>query len=245
MSIAVIGGTGLCDWDGAEILREEEADTPYGSPSAPLRKMRYRGADFYFLPRHGDGHRYPPHKINYRANIWALHAAGVRQIIAVNAVGGIADNCTTGALVLADQVLDYSYGREHTFYDGSDGRVDHIDFGYPYNHSLRSLLLAAAQSLTQPIVTKATYACTQGPRLETAAEVVKLKRDGADVVGMTGMPEAALARELDVDYAALCLVVNPAAGLSAEPITMDDIQRVIDSGMSSVKALLAQALSAG
>ena len=245
MSIAVIGGTGLCDWDGAEVLSQEEVETPYGSASAPLRKMRYQGADFYFLPRHGDGHRYPPHKINYRANIWALHAAGVRQIIAVNAVGGIADNCSTGALVLADQVLDYSYGREHTFYDGADGRVDHIDFGYPYSQELRGLLMAAAQTLSQPLVAEATYACTQGPRLETAAEVVKLKRDGADVVGMTGMPEAALARELGVDYAALCLVVNPAAGLSAEPITMDDIQRVIDSGMSSVKALLGQALSAG
>lgn len=245
MTIAVIGGTGLCDWQGAELVASELIETPYGAPSAPMRQMQFAGAEFYFLPRHGDGHRFPPHKINYRANIWALHHVGVRQVMAVNAVGGIAEQCGTGALVLADQIIDYSYGREHSFYDGTDGRLDHIEFGSPYSDSLRTRLIAAAASLAEPLLDRATYACTQGPRLETAAEVQKLKRDGADVVGMTGMPEAALARELGLEYAALCLVVNPAAGLSDEPITMADIQRVIDAGMHSVKQLLAAAISAG
>lgn len=244
MTIAVIGGTGLCDWEGAELLASQVVDTPYGDPSAPLRHMRFADAEFYFLPRHGDGHRFPPHKINYRANIWALHHLGVQEVIAVNAVGGIAEHCGTGALVLADQIIDYSHGREHTFYDGSDGRLDHIEFGSPYSEKLRERLIRAAAGQTEPLIEQATYACTQGPRLETAAEVQKLKRDGGDVVGMTGMPEAALARELGLDYAALCLVVNPAAGLSDEPITMQDIQRVIDAGMNSVKQLLARAISA-
>ena len=244
MTIAVIGGTGLCDWDGAEIVAEKQIATPYGDASAALRKMRFAGAEFYFLPRHGDGHRFPPHKINYRANIWALHQAGVQSVIAVNAVGGISEHCSTGALVLASQIIDYSYGREHTFYDGTDGRLDHIEFGSPYSEKLRSRLMTAASALSEPLQGQATYACTQGPRLETAAEVQKLMRDGADVVGMTGMPEAALARELGLDYAALCLVVNPAAGLSDEPITMEDIQRVIDAGMHAVKRLLASAISA-
>lgn len=245
MTIAVIGGTGLCDWEGAEVLTDKVVDTPYGEASAALRHMRFAGAEFYFLPRHGDGHRYPPHKINYRANMWALHHVGVREVIAVNAVGGISEYCGTGALVLADQIIDYSYGREHSYYDGTDGRLDHIEFGSPYSETLRTRLIAAAASLGEPLLQRATYACTQGPRLETAAEVQRLKRDGADVVGMTGMPEAALARELGVDYAAVCLVVNPAAGLSDEPITMADIQRVIDAGMNSVKQLLAAAISAG
>lgn len=243
MTIAVIGGTGLCDWDGAEVLSSTVVSTPYGEASAPLRLMRFSGTEFYFLPRHGDGHRFPPHKINYRANIRALHQAGVREVIAVNAVGGVSEHCGTGALVLADQIIDYSYGREHTYYDGADGRLDHIEFGAPYSEKLRELIIAAAAAQGEPLIEQATYACTQGPRLETAAEVQKLKRDGADVVGMTGMPEAALARELGLDYAALCLVVNPAAGLSDEPITMADIQRVIDAGMHSVKDLLARTIS--
>ncbi|MFT5577046.1 MAG: 5'-methylthioinosine phosphorylase [Bermanella sp.] len=244
MTIAVIGGTGLCDWEGAEHLTTRVLDTPYGEPSAPLRQMRFAGAEFYFLPRHGDGHRVPPHKINYRANIWALHHAGVDEVMAVNAVGGIADCCGTGALVLADQIIDYSHGREHTYYDGTDGRLDHIEFGSPYSERVRERLIRAAEGLAQPLVEQATYACTQGPRLESAAEIQKLKCDGADVVGMTGMPEAALARELGLNYAALCLVVNPAAGLSKEPITMQDIKRAIDTGMSLVKQLLARAISA-
>ncbi len=245
MTIAVIGGTGLCDWQGAEVLSETVIDTPYGEASAALRQIRFEGADFYFLPRHGDGHRFPPHKINYRANIWALHHVGVSNIIAVNAVGGIGEQCTTGALVLTDQIIDYSYGREHTYYDGVDGRLDHIEFAFPYSASLRTKLIAAAASLGEPLVETATYACTQGPRLETVGEIRKLKGDGADVVGMTGMPEAALARELGLEYAALCLVVNPAAGLSDQPITMEDIQRVIDEGMTAVMQLLARVISAG
>ena len=242
--IAIIGGTGLCDWDGAEQTGSDIVATPYGEASAPLRRMRYQGSEFVFLPRHGDGHRFPPHKINYRANIWALQARGIRQVIAVNAVGGIHPSCGTGALVVPDQIIDYSYGREHTFYDGSDGELDHVDMGEPYSTALRQRILAAGQQLAMTLVDGGVYACTQGPRLETAAEVQRLQRDGADLVGMTAMPEAGLAREQGLDYASLCLVVNPAAGLSSEPITMADIQKVIDSGMQAVKQVLAQAVSA-
>ncbi len=242
-TVAIIGGTGLCDWDGAEVLISKAVDTPYGETSAPLREMRYGDSRFYFLPRHGDGHRFPPHKINYRANIFALQQVGVKRVYAVNAVGGITPHCGTGALVIPDQIIDYSWGREHTFYDGADGRLDHVDFGEPYSDSLRSQLIKAAAALQLSVVENGCYACTQGPRLETAAEVQKLLREGADVVGMTGMPEAALAREAGLDYASLCLVVNPAAGLSDEPITMADIQKVIDAGMQTVKTLLAAAVS--
>lgn len=244
MNVAVIGGTGLCDWSGAELVSERDIKTPYGDSSARLRQIRYRDAEFCFLPRHGDGHRLPPHKINYRANIWALKQVGIQSVLAVNAVGGIRDDCGSGVIVLPDQIIDYSYGREHSFYDGGDGNLDHIDFGEPFCPLLREQLMAAAGRLSQPLVTGATYACTQGPRLETAAEVRRLARDGADVVGMTMMPEAALARELGLKYASVCLVVNPAAGLSPEPITMADIERVIAAGMTSVKQLLAQTISA-
>nr|WP_221200423.1 S-methyl-5'-thioinosine phosphorylase [Litorivivens lipolytica] len=242
--IAIIGGTGLCDWQGAEHISSEPIETPYGEASAPLRRMRYQGSEFVFLPRHGDGHKFPPHKINYRANIWGLKSLGISQVIAVNAVGGIHPDCGTGALVVPDQIIDYSYGREHTFYDGSDGRLDHVDLGEPYSMALRRRILAAGQSEGVALVDGGVYACTQGPRLETAAEIQRLKRDGADLVGMTAMPEAGLAREAGLDYASLCLVVNPAAGLSSEPITMDDIQKVIDSGMQTVKQVLATAVSA-
>ncbi len=242
--IAIIGGTGLCDWEGAETIASQAIPTPYGEASAALRRMRYRGSEFVFLPRHGDGHRLPPHKINYRANIWALESMGIRKVIAVNAVGGIHPDCGTGALVVPDQIIDYSYGREHTFYDGSDGGLDHVDFGEPYSTGLRRCILAAGQKLAMPLVDGGVYACTQGPRLESAAEVQRLQRDGADLVGMTAMPEAGLARELALEYASLCLVVNPAAGLSSEPITMADIQKVIDSGMQAVKQVLAAAVSA-
>lgn len=241
-TIAVIGGTGLCDWPGAELLDTREVDTAYGAPSAPIHQMRYKGAEFLFLPRHGVGHSLPPHAINYRANIQALKDAGAGEIIAVNAVGGISERFVAGVIALPEQINDYTWGREHTFYDGRDGNVQHIDFSYPYCEELRLRLCAAAQTADIDVEPYGTYAVTQGPRLETAAEIQRLARDGNDMVGMTAMPEAALAREAGLDYASVCLVVNPGAGLSDTLITMEDIQAVIDTGMLQVKSLLAQCI---
>ena len=241
--IAVIGGTGLCDWPGAHMLSSEAVSTPYGEPSAPVQHMEYQGAEFLFLPRHGVGHSLPPHAINYRANIHALKAVGAGEVIAVNAVGGISERFVAGVIALPEQINDYTWGREHTFYDGRDGKVEHVAFSYPYCEELRLRLCAAAQEADIDIEPYGTYAVTQGPRLETAAEIRRLARDGNDMVGMTAMPEAALAREAGLDYASVCLVVNPGAGLSDTLITMEDIQAVIDTGMLQVKSLLSHAIA--
>lgn len=242
--LAIIGGTGLNSFVQGEVIATPT--TPFGDVSGELVSGAIAGSgqqhNFVFLARHGSPHKIPPHLINYRANIWALKQAGVKRIIAVNAVGGIRADLVAGSLVVPDQIVDYSYGREHTFFDGTDYPLDHIDLSYPYSEALRQALLTTAQGLAYPIVNGAVYAATQGPRLETAAEINRLERDGCDIVGMTAMPEAALARESGMDYASLCLVVNPAAGRSAELITMEQINAVIDTGMEQVKALLTTAI---
>lgn len=241
--LAVIGGTGLDQLDSLHISRRERLTTPYGEPSAPLSYGKLRGHDLIFLPRHGDAHHLPPHKINYRANLWAIQQAGAEQIIAIAAVGGISTQMAPGTLALPDQIIDYTYGREHTFFDGqhsnADGQqVEHIDFTRPYCETLRQRLLVAARTGNIKLTAQAVYGATQGPRLESSAEIRRMARDGCDVVGMTGMPEAALARELGLCYAACAVVVNWAAGLTAEPITMDEIGRHLLTGMAQVKQLL-------
>ncbi|CAA0108363.1 S-methyl-5'-thioinosine phosphorylase [Zhongshania aliphaticivorans] len=243
-TIAVIGGTGLCDWPGAEVLDETVVETPYGAPSAHLQRIRYEGAEFLFLARHGKGHQIPPHAINYRANIDALKKAGVGALVAVNAVGGISERFVTGVIAIPNQINDYTWGREHTFFDGSNGKVEHIDFSYPYSQDLRSRLANAAVDADIAFEDYGVYAVTQGPRLETASEISRLARDGNDIVGMTAMPEASLAREAGIEYASIALVVNPGAGLSDNIITMEDIQTVIDTGMLQVKSILAQCIAA-
>ena len=241
--LAVIGGTGLDQLDSLHISRRETLTTPYGEPSAPLSYGELNGHALIFLPRHGDAHHLPPHQINYRANLWALQQAGAEQIIAIAAVGGISAQMAPGSLALPDQIIDYTYGREHTFFDGqhttADGlQVEHIDFTQPYCETLRQRLLAAAHTSNIDLTAQAVYGATQGPRLESSAEIRRMARDGCDVVGMTGMPEAALARELGLCYAACAVVVNWAAGLTAEPITMDEISRHLVTGMAQVKQLL-------
>ena len=243
-TIAVIGGTGLCDWPGAEVLDETAVETPYGAASALLQRIRYEGAEFLFLARHGKGHQIPPHAINYRANIDALKRAGVDALVAVNAVGGISERFVTGVIAIPNQINDYTWGREHTFFDGSNGKVEHIDFSYPYSQDLRSRLANAAVDADIAFEDYGVYAVTQGPRLETASEISRLARDGNDIVGMTAMPEASLAREAGIEYASIALVVNPGAGLSDNIITMEDIQTVIDTGMLQVKSILAQCIAA-
>ncbi len=239
-SIAVIGGTGLSEFLQGESLAV--TSTPYGELATPLMVSDIAGKAVAFLPRHGSPHRIPPDRINYRANLWALQAIGVRKIIAVNAVGGINPELAAGTLVIPDQLIDYTYGRQQSFYDGSSDRLEHIDFSYPFSNELGKVLESAAADCQLKLTRGGVYAVTQGPRLETAAEIQRLGRDGCDIVGMTAMPEAALARELEIDYASLSLVVNPAAGLGDELITMEDIHAVTGEGMIAIKAILQAAI---
>ncbi|MDY0050389.1 MAG: S-methyl-5'-thioinosine phosphorylase, partial [Halothiobacillaceae bacterium] len=210
--LAIIGGTGLSKLKNLEFLRHQVVSTPYGEPSGPLSIGRLGGCEVVFLPRHGYNHRIPPHQINYRANLWALREVGVRHVLAVAAVGGITPRMSPATLVIPDQIIDYTYGRAHTFFEGELDEVTHIDFTFPYDADLRELLLRSARAAEVSVVESGVYAATQGPRLETAAEIRRLEGDGCDIVGMTGMPEAALARELGLKYACCAVVANWAAG---------------------------------
>jgi 5'-methylthioinosine phosphorylase len=241
-AVAIIGGSGLAKLADLEITREEVVRTPYGEPSGPIVRGRLHGEDVVFLPRHGSGHTIPPHRVNYRANIWALKETGVRRIIAVAAVGGIADRLRASDLVLPDQIIDYTYGRAHTFFDGGDKPVMHVDFTFPYCADMRRLLIEAAHRAGIAVAETGTYGATQGPRFESAAEIRRMERDGADVVGMTGMPEAALARELDMRYAAIAVVVNRAAGKEESIISLKEIETHLEAGMIKVRRLLESAI---
>jgi len=240
--LAIIGGTGINDLEGLEILGEHCVDTPFGETSRPIQEGRFEGATVYFLQRHGSPKAIPPHLINYRANIWALNSLDIGGIVAINAVGGIGEDMRTGRLVIPDQVIDYTWGREHTFDNGADGSLMHIDFSDPYDRELRLALLSAADEARVAHEPAGVHGITQGPRLETAAEVQRMARDGCDVVGMTGMPEAALARELDVPYASVCMVVNPAAGLGDMPLTLEMMREILNREAAVVRNLLASLL---
>jgi len=241
-TLAVIGGSGLSELDGLSQCEEISLETPYGRPSAPVVRGRYAGREVLFLARHGRPHRIPPHQINYRANLWALQQAGAQAVIAVNAVGGIHAAMGTGHFCVPDQLVDYSWGRVQTFFEGDLEQVTHIDFTEPYAADLRAPLIRALQAEGCSFSASGVYACTQGPRLETAAEILRLQRDGCDIVGMTGMPEAALARELGLSYACLALVVNPAAGKAAGPISMAEMEIAMHAGMRQARMVLARLL---
>ena len=238
--LGIIGGTGLTQLANLEVTRRQIVRTPFGDPSGALTFGRLNRCDVVFLARHGYGHTIPPHEVNYRANIWALHAQGAGPIVSVASVGGIRADLLPGALAIPHQVLDYTWGRRHTFFDGPDQPVTHVDFTHPYCETLRARLRDAAAAAGQPIVNDGVYAATQGPRLESAAEINRLERDGADMVGMTGMPEAALAREIGLRYAVLAVVVNHAAGRgdSSEAIHLDQINAVLKASMLKVRLLL-------
>lgn len=238
MKVAVIGGTGLSVLGGVHWSGEESLETEYGIPSAPLKTGQAGDLDLVFLPRHGSNHRLAPHLINYRANISALKTIGVTHIIAVNAVGGLSPHLPPESVAIPNQIIDYSYGREMTFFDGVSAPLQHIDFTEPYSESLRQRLLSAAKAESVICAGGGVYGSTQGPRLETAAEIKRLQRDGCDLVGMTGMPEAALAKELNLQYASICLVVNWGAGMTDQPITMNQINESVDVGMGKVKRIL-------
>ncbi|NLY12398.1 MAG: S-methyl-5'-thioinosine phosphorylase [Gammaproteobacteria bacterium] len=240
---AIIGGTGLTQLEGLTIRDASFIETPYGAPSAEILRGEYVGREVLFLARHGHPHRIPPHEVNYRANLWALRQAGATHVIAINAVGGITDNLKTGCFCIPDQIIDYTSGREHTLYEGELDHVTHVDFSYPYDEALRKRLIAAVAACGYNCSNSGVYGCTQGPRLETAAEITRMERDGCDIVGMTGMPETVLARELGLSYACLALVVNPAAGKSTGVITMTQIDAALNVGMSKAKIILARLLS--
>ena len=240
--LAIIGGSGLTELDGLEIIDQKALTTPYGGPSAKYITGRLAGKQVIFLARHGNPHTIAPHKINYRANIWGLKQLGVNNIIAVAAVGGITENMPPRRIVIPDQLIDYSYGRKHTFFEDDLEHVTHIDFTSPYTKSLRQHLINAAATLNLAITAHGVYGCTQGPRLETAAEIMRMQRDGCDLVGMTGMPEAALAHELGIDYATCAVVANWAAGKTDGKITMEEIFKHLDAGMADLKKLLTQYL---
>jgi 5'-methylthioinosine phosphorylase len=252
--LAIIGGSGLDQFTGLTIEQEELVDTPYQVRPVKVLLGRLGNSDMRvaFLPRHGEDHAVPPHQINYRANLFALHSLGVTGVIAVNAVGGITAQAGPGVILVPDQIIDYTWGREHTFFDGSRAATDspdqfsatvaHIDFSEPYDSELRVRLLNAAQALQIAVVDGATYAATQGPRLETPAEIRRLQQDGCHLVGMTGMPEAALAREIGLAYACIALSVNWAAGVSSELITMDSIRKVLAQGMGRIQQIVLQAV---
>jgi 5'-methylthioadenosine phosphorylase len=240
--IAVIGGSGLTQLANLEITRRQIVRTPYGEPAGPLTFGRVGDREIVFLARHGYGHTLAPHEVNYRANLWAIHAQKVTHVIAIATVGGIAAELGAGTLAVPDQIIDYTWGRPSTYFEGAEQPVTHIDFTEPYDQPTRALALAAAKAAGVAMLDGGTYGATQGPRLETRAEIDRMDRDGATMVGMTGMPEAALARELKLPYAAIAVVVNPAAGRgeSAHAVAMEGIAKVIEDSMAKVRRIVAE-----
>lgn len=238
--LAIIGGTGLTQLPSLEIENREIVHTPFGEPSGPLTRGKLAGKEVMFLPRHGYGHTIPPHKINYRANLWALKEAGAKNILAVAAVGGIRGDMLPSQLVVPDQIIDYTYSRVSSYFEEGLQHVTHIDFTFPYSETLRAKIIASAKAAKVKIIDGACYGATQGPRLETAAEINRMENDGCDIVGMTGMPESSLARELEIEYATCAVVANRAAGRGEGEITMKDIEKYLAQGMANVAKLLTQ-----
>lgn len=240
---AIIGGSGLAKLAALSTPRREVVRTPWGDPSGPITFGQLDGIEVAFLARHGYGHTIVPHEINYRANLWALKQIGADGVLSVATVGGISAHMGPGTLAVPDQIIDYTHGRRNTYFEGADQPVTHIDFTNPYDEVLRQLLLSSASPIAG-LVRRGVYGCTQGPRLETAAEIVRMERDGCDMVGMTGMPEAALARELDLPYATLAVSANHAAGRgdSRDAIDLEAIGKVLEAAMSKAVAVISAAV---
>jgi 5'-methylthioinosine phosphorylase len=240
--LAIIGGSGLYSLgEDFQLGDQLPQQTPYGETSAAPLLGSWQDMELVFLPRHGEGHSVPPHAVNYRANLWSLKQAGVSRLIAVNAVGGISADMAPRSLAVPRQLIDYSSGREHSFFDGRDGRVQHVDFSEPYSAGLRASLLQAGTQLGLSLLDAGTYGCTNGPRFETAAEIERMRRDGCSMVGMTGMPEAGLARELEIEYACVAMSVNWAAGVAQGDISMAEIMTNLEHGVAALRPLLLAA----
>ncbi|MEX2132064.1 MAG: S-methyl-5'-thioinosine phosphorylase [Pseudohongiellaceae bacterium] len=246
--LAIIGGTGLGQLEGFGVPHSQLIKSRFQDEPVQLTLFDSKDGRLAFLPRHGAGHRLPPHLINYRANIRALHDLGVTDIIAVNAVGGIHSHLGPGSVAIPEQLIDYSYARATSFFAADAAPLMHVDFTHPYSNEIRQLLLHAVAAVNEAadepvsVLNHGVYACTEGPRLETAAEIQRLKRDGCDMVGMTGMPEAVLARELGLRYGCLALSVNWGAGLGLDPLTLESMQEVIQQGMGFIRQVLLQSV---
>ncbi len=242
--LAIIGGSGLTQLANLEIACREWIATPYGEPSAAVTRGRMRGHEVLFLARHGDTHTFAPHEVNYRANVWALHSLGAKDVVAVNTVGGIDARLGPGALVVPDQIIDYTHGRKQTYFEGAGQPVTHVDFTHPFCQALRARLLQAVRAAGESALAGGVYAAVQGPRLESKAEIDRLERDGATMVGMTGMPEAGLARELGLCYAMMGVSANHAAGRgdSRQAIDLEQIMRVVEGAMQRVRRILEKLL---
>jgi len=238
--LAVIGGSGLAQLASLEVTGRRAVRTPYGEPSGAITHGTIRGRRAMFLARHGYGHTIPPHEINYRANLWALREEGAKSVVSVASVGGVRHDLGPGVLCVPHQIIDYTWGRHSTYFEGGDVSVTHIDFTHPYSDGLRQQIMTAARAAGEAVVDGGVYAATQGPRLETAAEIDRLERDGVDMVGMTGMPEAALARELQLEYAAIAVVVNHAAGRadSKDGIAMDQFEAVLAATIDRARRVI-------
>ena len=244
LALAVIGGSGLYALPGFETSESFVADTPYGPASGPVRLGLLHGERVAFLARHGEGHSLPPHRVNYRANIRALQQLAPRRVLAINTVGGITERAPPRALVLPDQIIDYTHGRASSFWDEA-GHMLHAELGEPYSPSVRAAVLAAARRANVDVVDGGCYGATQGPRFESKAEIARMRRDGCDLVGMTGMPEAALAREAGLEYACLAPVANWAAGAGdGKDITLDDVFANLAATNALLPALLRELLAA-
>ena len=245
IELAIIGGTGLYRFPGLEDIERDHVDTPYGAASGDVVIGAIGGRRVAFLARHGEGHSVAPHRVNYRANVWALHRLGARRIVGINAVGGIRSDMAPRAIAVPDQIIDYTSGRTTSYCDVDGAEVKHIDFSEPYSAPLRAALLGAARDVGIAVIDGGCYGTTQGPRLETRAEIARMRRDGCDLVGMTGMPEAALARELECEYACLALVANWAAGCGDEAeISLPEIFANLEAATADVPKIVSALLSA-
>ncbi len=246
LDLAIIGGTGLYALADLQDVETHQPVTRYGAPSGPIRIGMLGGKRVGFLARHGEGHSVPPHRINYRANLAALKAVGAQRVLALNTVGGITGRFAPRALGCPDQLIDYTSGRISTLCEEAGSDVLHVDFGDPYTPTLRNQIVRAAASAGVAIVDGGCYGATQGPRLETKAEIARMRRDGCDLVGMTGMPEAGLARELGLDYACLAIVANWAAGAGPDPdeqITFDEVLANVEAASAGLRLLLSALLA--
>jgi 5'-methylthioadenosine phosphorylase len=234
--IAIIGGTGVYDPGILNDIQEEIVATPFGKVRALIGK--YQDREVVFVPRHGEKHSVPPHKINYRANIWSLRELGVERVIATAAVGSLNSDMKPTDLVMVDQFLDFTRGREQSFYEGGETGVFHVDVTNPYCRELRQVLFRNAKDLGMNVHFNGTYICTEGPRFETAAEIRMYRLLRGDVVGMTSVPEVVLARELGICYATIGMVTNYAAGISPTPLTHSEVIEVMAQNMANLRKLI-------
>ncbi len=239
--IGIIGGSGVYEIPGIRFIREVSLKTPFGSPSDTYKILNLSEKDVVFLPRHGADHSIPPHKINYRANLWGFRELDVKRILSIGATGGINKAFQPGDILILDQVIDMTRNRTSTFYEKD--KVVHVDFTDPYCPELRKAYIETSHELHIKLHKKGTYICSEGPRLESRAEIRFFSAIGADVVGMTGMPEACLARELELCYSGITIVTNYAAGIKRQRLTISEVIDTMNKASEKLNMLLSRVIS--